>query len=81
MIVFGYMMTSLATEYYQVMLAQGICVGIGTGCLFVPSGAIMPQYFKKRKALANGIAATGSSIGGVIYPIMFYKSQIEYEDL
>jgi nitrate/nitrite transporter NarK len=35
----------------------------------------MPQYFKKRKALAKGITATGSSIGGVIYPIMFYKSQ------
>jgi predicted MFS family arabinose efflux permease len=73
MVVFGYMMTSLASEYYQIMLAQGFCVGIGTGCLFVPSVAILPQYFQKKKALANGIAATGASIGGVIYPIVFYK--------
>lgn len=71
MVVFGYMMTSLATEYYQVMLAQGICVGLGAGCLFVPSVAILPQYFKKRRALANGLAASGSSFGGVIYPVMF----------
>lgn len=71
MIIFGYMMTSLATEYYQVMLAQGICVGLGAGCIFVPSVAILPQYFKKKRALANGLAASGSSFGGVIYPIMF----------
>ncbi|EED16861.1 MFS monocarboxylate transporter, putative [Talaromyces stipitatus ATCC 10500] len=75
MVVFGYMMTSLASEYYQVMLAQGICVGIGAGFLFVPSVAILPQYFRKRRALANGIAASGSSFGGVIYPIMFDQLQ------
>ncbi|KAL7942546.1 putative MFS monocarboxylate transporter [Trichoderma barbatum] len=75
MITFGYMMTSLSTQYYQIMLAQGLCVGIGTGCLFVPSVALLPQYFRTKRALANGIAATGSSIGGVIYPIMFYKLQ------
>lgn len=73
MVVFGYLMTSLSTQYYQIMLAQGICVGIGAGCLFVPSVALLPQYFKKKRGLANGIAASGSSIGGVIYPIMFYK--------
>ncbi|PCG98252.1 Major facilitator superfamily domain, general substrate transporter [Penicillium occitanis (nom. inval.)] len=75
MVVFGYMMTSLATEYYQVMLAQGICVGIGAGFLFVPSVALLPQYFRKKRALANGLAASGSSFGGVIYPIMFDQLQ------
>ncbi|MCJ1386091.1 hypothetical protein MMC17_009216 [Xylographa soralifera] len=73
--VFGLMMTSISTEYYQVMLAQGICVGLGSGCLFVPSFAIIPQYFSTRKALATGIAASGSSLGGIIYPIVFYKLQ------
>ena len=77
MVVFGYMMTSLASEYYQIMLAQGICVGIGTGCLFMSAVALMPQYFQKKRALANGIAATGSSIGGVLYPIIFYKLEQE----
>ncbi|KAL6799974.1 putative MFS monocarboxylate transporter [Trichoderma sp. SZMC 28012] len=75
MVVLGYMMTSLSTKYYQIMLAQGLCVGIGTGCLFVPSVALLPQYFRQKRALANGIAATGASIGGVIYPIIFYKLQ------
>jgi predicted MFS family arabinose efflux permease len=77
LMVFGMMMTSIANEYYQIMLAQGVCVGIGAGFLFLPAVALLPQYFKKRRSLANGIAATGSSIGGVIYPIMFHQLQQE----
>lgn len=68
---FGFMMTSLCREYWQVVIAQGIIVGLGNGCLFVPSVAILPQYFSTKKALANGIAASGSSCGGIIYPIVF----------
>jgi MFS family permease len=67
----GFMMTSLAREYWQTMLAQAFLIGLGNGCIFVPSVAILPQYFTTRKALANGLAASGSSIGGVIYPIAF----------
>lgn len=71
LIPFGFMMTSLCSEYWQVMLAQALCIGLGNGCLFIPSVAILPQYFTTHKALANGIAASGSSLGGVIYPIVF----------
>lgn len=73
LLVFGLMMSSISTKYYQIMLAQGICVGLGTGFLFMPAVALLPQYFKKKRSLANGIAASGSSIGGVLYPIMFHK--------
>lgn len=71
MIPFGFMMTSLCKEYWQVILAQAFCIGLGNGMLFIPSVAILPQYFTTRKALANGLAASGSSVGGVIYPIVF----------
>lgn len=63
LVVFGYMMLSLCKEYWQVMLAQGLVVGFGTACLFIPSATILPQYFLKKRALANGIAASGSSMG------------------
>ena len=62
-IVFGMMMTSICHEYWQFIIAQGVVVGIGNGLLFLPSIAIVPQYFAKRKALASGIVAAGSSIG------------------
>lgn len=73
--VFGLMMTSLCTEYWQVFLAQGLVLGLGSGALFIPSVAIVSQYFDTKKALATGIAAAGSSIGGVIYPITFHRLQ------
>jgi MFS family permease len=76
MLPFGLMMTSISTEFWHVMLAHGICAGLGSGSLFVPSVAILPQYFKKRRGLANGLAASGSSIGGLIYPILFHQLEI-----
>ena len=60
-------------EYYQALLAQAFCVGLGAGCLFVPSVGILSTYFNTKISTAVGIAASGSSLGGVIYPIMFYK--------
>ncbi|RFU27421.1 hypothetical protein B7463_g8925, partial [Scytalidium lignicola] len=73
--VFSLMMTSLCTEYWQVFLAQGLALGLGLGLLFIPSVAIVSQYFDTKKALAMGIAASGSSLGGVIYPIIFHRLQ------
>src|SRR5690606_17366475 len=64
-------MASLASEYWQVLLSQGICIGLGAGCMVVPALSLLPQYFLKKRAVTTGIAVCGSSIGGVIYPIMF----------
>ncbi|KAL8949238.1 MAG: hypothetical protein Q9222_004637 [Ikaeria aurantiellina] len=71
--VLGIMMTSLSTNYWQVLLAQGICVGLGAGCLFVPSIAVVSSHFTSTttRAVATGLAVGGSSIGGIIYPIAF----------
>lgn len=63
MVVFGMLMTSFATRYYQVFLAQGFCVGIGGGFLFIPSVAVVATYFNKRRSFAIGLAASGSSVG------------------
>ncbi|KAF2398261.1 MFS general substrate transporter [Trichodelitschia bisporula] len=71
--VFGHMMLSLCTQYWQVLLAQGFCIGIGSACLFVPGVAILSTYFTSHLALATGIAASGSSLGGVLYPIILYR--------
>ncbi|TVY13420.1 Aspyridones efflux protein apdF [Lachnellula arida] len=73
LIVFGHMMLSLCHEYWQVLLAQGFVIGIGTGCLFVPCIAIIPQYFSTKMGAAMGLAASGSALGGVVYPIVLYR--------
>ena len=63
LVVFGMMMTSLCHSYWQVILAQGIVIGLGNGALFVPSIALLPTYFSKRRALSTGIAITGGNLG------------------
>lgn len=75
MTVFGMMMTSISTQYYQIFLAQGVCVGLGSGCLFVPSVAIVSTYFSTKRSFAVGLAASGSSLGGIIYPAIFHQLQ------
>lgn len=77
MISFGMFMTSLCSNYWQVLLAQGFCVGIGMGLTFLPAAAIQAQYFLKYRALAIGIAGTGSPVGGIIFPIVFSRLEPE----
>ncbi|KAF2426260.1 MFS general substrate transporter [Tothia fuscella] len=72
-LVFGHMMLSLCTKYWQVLLAQAFCIGGGAGALFVPGVAIISTYFNTRLAIATGLAASGSSLGGVLYPIVLHK--------
>ena len=61
--VLGMFMTSLCSKYWQVLLAQGICVGLGSGLLGLTSVAVIPLYFSSKRMIATGIAATGSSLG------------------
>ncbi|KAJ4503869.1 hypothetical protein HRR83_008677 [Exophiala dermatitidis] len=60
---------SFAKQKYQIILAQGICFGWGMGFLFVGSVGIIPQWFKKKRSVANSIAAAGSGLGGMMYSL------------
>ncbi|KID91786.1 Major facilitator superfamily domain, general substrate transporter [Metarhizium guizhouense ARSEF 977] len=68
--VFGLMMCSLGTQYYQILLAQGVCSAVGVSAIFQPSINVIHGWFNKKRGAAFGILATGSSLGGVIFPIM-----------
>ncbi|THH08435.1 hypothetical protein EW145_g2707 [Phellinidium pouzarii] len=73
-LVFSLFMLSLTQpeQYYQVFLAQGLGVGLGSSLSYLPSLAIIAQHFPvpHARARAMGIAAAGSSLGGLIHPIM-----------
>jgi len=48
------------------------------GLIFLPALSVSSQYFRRRRSYAMGVVFAGSSIGGVIFPIMlnrlFYDS-------
>ncbi|KAI9702965.1 MAG: hypothetical protein M1836_008179 [Candelina mexicana] len=75
LVIFGMLMTGLCSSYWQLLLAQGLTVGLGSGLLFLPSIAVLPQYFERRRALATGIGSSGSAIGGICFPILFNQLQ------
>ncbi|KIL85208.1 hypothetical protein FAVG1_11637 [Fusarium avenaceum] len=70
LVVFGTFMTSLSQTYWQILLAQGLCTGLGNGLLLTPMMTLITTYFKRRLPLVMGIAACGSTTGGLIYPSM-----------
>ncbi|CAE6359818.1 unnamed protein product [Rhizoctonia solani] len=73
--IFCLFMLSLAKEqqFYQIFLPQAIGMGIALGLIFLPSVSIVSHHFSKRRSLAVGIVTTGSSSGGIIFPIMLNK--------
>ena len=71
--VFLMMMLSLCNSYWSIMLVQGVLMGIVMGLLQIPAFAAVSQYFEKNRAGSLGLVAAGSSIGGIIIPIVLSK--------
>ncbi|KAL3493949.1 MFS general substrate transporter [Aspergillus germanicus] len=71
--VFGFAMLSLCQTYWQIFLAQAVCMGIGNGLTFSPGLAVMSSYFSRHRAVAVGIAAAGAATGGMVYPILINR--------
>jgi len=55
-------------KFWHVLLSQGVAQGIGCGFMFCPTVALLTTYFAKNRSVAVGIAASGSSLGGLVYP-------------
>ncbi|KAJ1332951.1 MFS transporter MCT family solute carrier family 16 (monocarboxylic acid transporters) member 10 [Microdochium nivale] len=71
--VLAIMTASMSQTYWQLLLTQGLCKGIGDGLIFCPTVANVPTYFSPNggwRALAMGIAAIGTSTGGIVFPLI-----------
>lgn len=60
-------LASFATATWHLHLTQGVLLGLAVGCAYIPSVAILPQWFEARRSIAAGIAAAGSGVGGVLF--------------
>ena len=60
---------SWSTEIWQLFLSQAVCFGFGMGMQFTATVGIIPQWFDRRRSLANGIGTAGSGIGGLVYSL------------
>ncbi|OQE46958.1 hypothetical protein PENCOP_c001G06714 [Penicillium coprophilum] len=58
------------TEYWHFMLVIGVLGGVGASLIFTPAISAIGHYFYEKRGLATGIAATGGSAGGIVFPLV-----------
>ncbi|KAI9896623.1 hypothetical protein N3K66_008795 [Trichothecium roseum] len=61
---------SLATEIWHLFLTQGVLFGSGLGLLFIPTAAVVPQWFTTKRSLASGVSLAGAGLGGAVYSLV-----------
>lgn len=62
--------TSFCKTYWHILLAQGICQGLGNGMSFTPAVSTVATYFLKRRALVIALVSCGNATGGVVFPLL-----------
>ena len=65
--------TILSVGLWHFLLTFSILCGLGTSLIFTPAVAAISHWFLHRRAFATGLATTGGSIGGVIFPLMLQR--------
>nr|XP_031859675.1 uncharacterized protein CI109_004950 [Kwoniella shandongensis]KAA5526747.1 hypothetical protein CI109_004950 [Kwoniella shandongensis] len=65
-IVLGQCMAGICKSFWTFLVCQGIVFGVGLGLTLVPSQPLLAHWFHTRLALAQGIATSGSGLGGLV---------------
>lgn len=58
------------TAYYQFMLVYGILSGVAGAILTTTALAVVAHWFELKRGLASGLVFVGSSVGGIIFPLI-----------
>ena len=66
----GIFTTSFCKTFWQLVLAQGLCTGIGCNAVYCLVVGIVTVYFEKNRGLAIAVVSIGNSIKGVVYPVI-----------
>ena len=70
LVLLSMLLLGLCTKYWQFMIVFGILGGTGTSLIFTPAISAVGHWFLIKRGNATGIAATGGSIGGIVFPLM-----------
>lgn len=65
-IVLGQATAGVCKTYLKLLFTQGFIFGIGLGLTLTPTQPLLSQWFKKKLSYAQGIAAAGSGLGGLV---------------
>ncbi|KAJ5812226.1 hypothetical protein N7474_008527 [Penicillium riverlandense] len=57
------------TKYWQFLLCFGVLGGTSGAILTTVALSVISHWFKARRGLATGITFTGTSLGGIVFPL------------
>lgn len=63
----GYLGASFSTTIAQLYVTQGVLIGISYGIIFGANSIVLPSWFLKKRALANGLSHIGVGLGGAVF--------------
>ena len=69
---------SVCNTYWQFMLVYGLLMGLSSSCIGMVAVSLPAQWFMKKIGLAMGIMSVGSSLGGIVTPLVLHTT---FEDL
>lgn len=69
----GLILASFATNKWQLYLTQGVLQSFGIAFISLPAMTLTPQWFVKKRVLANLITVTGSGVGGIVFNLGLEK--------
>jgi len=69
-LVAGMLLASISTKYWQYILTFGVLNGLGGTLMMTPAVASIGHWFLRRRGYATGVAMSGGSVGGIIYPLI-----------
>ncbi|KAF8214625.1 MFS general substrate transporter [Mycena galopus ATCC 62051] len=73
LVVVGTFLVPLCKVYWHFLLCQGLMIGLGCGVIFSFAVNVLTQWWKRRRGIAVGIAASGGAFGGCFFPIVVRK--------
>jgi len=63
----SYFLSIFSPNMNYMIVIYGICGGFGFGMMYLPAILIVNFYFDKKRALATGIAVSGTGIGTMVF--------------
>ncbi|KAG1782385.1 MFS general substrate transporter [Suillus placidus] len=62
-------LTAECTQFWQLFLTQGVGMGVGCGFVSSPAIVIVSHWFSKRRGLALSTTAVGAALGSIVFPV------------